>query len=170
MPREIKIQLSDEQYAALVQSAEAANEKFYAHCRRLLFARLTTAMPMTVRQDMPRQTLPAAAAQVVSREEPDRLGRLEEMVANLAANVQMLIDPTARPEPVGDEAQYDEEAPHIDVDAMVENTLADAERAGLAQPPAASAARPAGVRSLHRPVMPFTKGGHPLERAGFGGG
>jgi hypothetical protein len=165
MIKTIEIKLSEAQHAALAAAAKAAGKKFYDHCRDQLLARVTTApeREMATKSRGEFDHLNARGEEVyvgIADVKPDRMDRLEEMVARLATAVDALAG-VPREEP--------QEEIDIDIDDVVGRSLSEAESQGLtAIPEQVEAPSGNGVRHVGtRPRMPYT-GPAPAHLRGIG--
>lgn len=154
MSRTIEIRgLTDAQCDALADEAKARGVKFFDHCRDRLLANLTVAAPPAYGRG------PALQAAPLMRQEnakvkvevagDDRIGRLEAMMAQMAETVNLLaVNPSVvvGTQPVADGGEVD-----IDLDDVIGQSLAVAEREGLTvvereQPAASGGVRHVGTR------------------------
>lgn len=172
MSRTLKIEgLSDAQCDALAEEAKAAGRKFYDHCRDKLLANMTVAVPQQrgpvvnetgfrrVSQGTPPQPMfvSGEVSPALVRDErvpePDRIGRLEALMAQMGETLNLFASNPAhlvQHEPVADN-------PEIDVDDVIGESLRAAEQQGLTMVEREAPAQAGGVRHIgQRRPAPFS--------------
>lgn len=162
MSRTIEIRgLSDAQCDALAEEAKAAGRKFYDHCRLKLLAGMTVAVrpifqPGETTPDprlFERPTAPERPQIQFDRAEASRLNRLEAMMAQMGETLQLL---ASNPVQLV-QAEPETDNPEIDVDDVIGQSLAVAEREGLTVVEREAPAVSGGVRHVgQRRPAPFS--------------
>lgn len=155
MSKVIEIRLSDAQHAALTAAIEASGEKFFDYCRNRLMAgthlpTIQAAPPARVEEQRAyfRQLDRHLSPSLGGGAKPDRLDRLEALVMRLAEAVEGRAA-TETEEPIADG--------DVDIDDVVDQSLNEAEQAGLTRMAEQTAAPSHGVRHVGtRPRMPYT--------------
>jgi hypothetical protein len=131
MSRKIEIHLGEAQADALAQEASAKGVKFFDHCRNKLLAGMTLPMdtgrqqPLTAREvavDATRGTGKSVAVEQ-PRNEADRLDRLEDAVGQILQALRANV--------VGHGAEGPVEYDPVDMDDVVNRSLAEADRQSL---------------------------------------
>lgn len=160
MSRSVKIDLSQDQCDALAIEAQASGLSFFNHCRAKLLAGLNQPLqPQPVRTPITAKAAPAPSALPPTDPQAGRMDRLEAIMMQLAETVQAAIaNPIQYP---ADAPGYATEAA-IDVDDVVGNVLADAERHVLAVEREPAPRNAGGVRHVGtRAPAPFSAGQGP---------
>jgi hypothetical protein len=132
MSRKIEIHLSEAQADALAQEASAKGVKFFDHCRNKQLAGTTTLpmdagrqQPLTARElavDATRWTGKSVAVEQ-PRNEADRLDRLEDAVGQILQALRANV--------VGHGGEGPAEYDQVDMDDVVNRSLAEADRQSL---------------------------------------
>lgn len=172
MGRTVEIKLNDAQYAALSAQVEASGQRFYDYCRNKLMADLSPYGRSPVMEALPRIKANNDWAARFNADndatleklcDGDRIARVEKTLAKLVDHI--LAQPgVVRTIDAGAEGHH---VPMtlIDVDSMVESTLADAEQQGLTEPRYSEADHEfavTGVRSVGpRRAPPYSPGTQP---------